>query len=69
MNPEEFRAWLAKMAEGEGGEQALARRLGVSLSYVHDVISGRKAPGPGILRPLGIERQYRYVLASRRPTK
>lgn len=35
--------------------RALARELGVSPTYISDVMAGHMEPGPGILDPLGIE--------------
>lgn len=35
---------------------AVARQLGVSPSYLSDVLSGRRAPGPKILETLGLEK-------------
>lgn len=39
-----------------GGQRAWAQRNGLSLPYVNDVIGGRRAPGDGILRGLGLQR-------------
>jgi len=46
-----------------GGGRALARHLGVSPSYVHDVTNGRRAPGPDFLRAVSIRKEttIRYV--------
>ena len=46
------------------GQVALAKELGVSLTYINDVIRGIRAPGPKILRALGIEREVRYKRVS-----
>lgn len=45
----------AKVAE-VGSMRELARRWGVSMSYVSDLVNGRRAPGAKILEPLGLER-------------
>lgn len=39
-----------------GGQKAWASRNGVSISYVSDVLFGRRVPGDGILRGLGLQR-------------
>lgn len=39
-----------------GGQRAWAQRNGVSLPYVNDVLGGRRSPGDGILRGLGLQR-------------
>ena len=42
-----------------GAEQAAAN-LGVSRTYLSDVIAGRRAPGPKILTALGLRRVVTY---------
>jgi transcriptional regulator with XRE-family HTH domain len=42
-------------------QKAFARELGVSLSYLNEVIGGRKEPGRKILTALGLQRQMVYV--------
>lgn len=39
-----------------GSMRAAAREFGVTVSYVSDLLNGRRAPGPKILGPLGLER-------------
>ena len=44
-----------------GNQQAAATKLGVSPSYLSDVLSGRKEPGKKILEPLGLVRVVSYM--------
>lgn len=39
-----------------GSMRAYARTIGVTVSYVSDLLNGRRAPGPKILDPLGLEK-------------
>jgi hypothetical protein len=39
----------------------VASELKVSISYLHDVVRGRRRPGRKILRGLGLERKVEYV--------
>ena len=41
-------------------QRTLAHELGISESYLCDVLKGRKEPGESILEPLGLERVIRY---------
>ena len=47
-----------------GSQMALARRIGVSVSYLSDVLRRRRQPGDKILAPLGLARRASY-----QPTK
>lgn len=53
-----------------GSLREYARQTGVTASYISDLLNGRRAPGPKILGPLGLERlkviEYRPVKAKRR---
>ena len=42
------------------GDIAFATRAGVSRQYVYDVRRGNRAPGPKILRALGLRKTWRY---------
>lgn len=46
-----------------GGSNATARALGVSTTYLSDVMCGRRKPGPKILKALGLERVVVYRVA------
>jgi transcriptional regulator with XRE-family HTH domain len=56
----QLRAELAKRCQHKT-QQALARELGVSVSYLSQVIRGRKAPGRKVLEALGLRREANYV--------
>lgn len=45
----------SRVAEA-GSMREYARRTGVTVAYVSDLLNGRRAPGPKILGPLGLER-------------
>lgn len=49
--------------KADGSMRAYARETGVAVSYVSDLLNGRRAPGPKILGPLGLVREkvVRYV--------
>ncbi|AWV14988.1 hypothetical protein A3862_05245 [Methylobacterium sp. XJLW] len=44
-----------------GGQSAWAATHGLSGAYVSDVCRGRRDPGDGVLRGLGLQRDVRYV--------
>jgi len=45
----------------DGGNQAeMARKIGISPQYLHDVLNERRGPGDKILAWLGIERVVTY---------
>ncbi len=48
------------LVQTNGGVRALARRLRISASYVSDVCSGRRAPGPPFLKALGLRKVVGY---------
>ena len=51
----------------EGKTQtALASDAGVTVQYMHDVLKGRRAPGPAILKFLGIAKRKEYVMVPSR---
>jgi hypothetical protein len=45
----------------EGTLKSVSEDLSVSVSYLHDVVRGRRKPGKKILKGLGIERRVEYV--------
>jgi transcriptional regulator with XRE-family HTH domain len=53
-------AAIRRSAKEAGTQKALAERLGISESYLADVLGGRKDPGEAILEPLGLERVVTY---------
>lgn len=67
MNAEEVVALLRQLVDAEGSAHAWARRHGVSTNYTLDALAGRRAPGPAILRAMGVEKEaatYRLVEAA-----
>ena len=59
-------ALLRRRCDEAGGQAAWANANGVSAAYVCDVLHGRREPGDGILRPLGLEKVVTY---RRKPQK
>ena len=51
---------LNKMAEEAGSQAALAKQLGISPSYLSDVLNGLRNPGVSLLAPLGLEAVIEY---------
>jgi transcriptional regulator with XRE-family HTH domain len=51
---------LKDMAESAGSQLALAKQLGISTSYLSDVLNGRQEPSKALLVPLGFERVTFY---------
>lgn len=47
---------VRKSARRAGSMRAMAREWDVTVSYISDLLNGRRAPGPKILDPLGIDR-------------
>lgn len=56
MTADQVRALLARKCREAGSQRAWAKAIGVTPPYVHDVLLGRREPGPAILRALGLER-------------
>jgi len=48
---------VRKEIKRAGSLRALAREWSVSPCYISDTCNGRRAPGPAILEPLGLERR------------
>jgi transcriptional regulator with XRE-family HTH domain len=44
-------------------QKRLAEELGVSATYLNDVLHGRREPGDAILSALGLVREVRHVRA------
>lgn len=53
---------LRRACRTAGGQAHWAKRHGISPAYVSDVLSGRRAPGPKILAPLGLIETVSYRL-------
>jgi len=55
MNEKEVIRLLMSLVESAGGQRQFARSAGLSAAYVNDVIHGNRAPGPSILKALGLK--------------
>ncbi len=56
----EIRESLHVAANLAGGVRRFAAEIGVSPSYVSDVLNGRRAPGPPFLKRLGMRKVVLY---------
>jgi hypothetical protein len=54
-------ARLRDAIQAAGSQQAFARSIGISPTYLSDVLNARREPGDAILRALGLRKQVRYV--------
>ena len=52
---EEVRQRLQNQVNAAGGQTAWAKRHGVSLAYVNDVLKSRRLPGNKITKSMGLE--------------
>lgn len=55
LTTDEFLKRLAATIEAEGSQTAFAKKHDVSLSYLNDMLRGRKAPSTKVLDALGYE--------------
>ena len=62
MDPKQVAARMV----AEHGQSEAARRMGVSVSYLCNIMKGRADPGPLVLEALGLEKVVTY---RRRKTK
>jgi hypothetical protein len=53
----QMRAVVKQAVDGYGSLREAARQWKVSPAYLSDVLNGRRAPGPAVLKPLGYERR------------
>lgn len=60
MTADEVRAILRQHCTSAGTHQAWADVHGLAQGYVSDVLRGRKLPGPGILKALGLVKVVSY---------
>jgi len=49
-------------------QAALAEELGISVSHLNDILSGRRAIGPKVMKALGIERVVTFREVSEQQT-
>lgn len=51
---------IEELVQEEGSQAAAAKRIGITPSYVGDVLRGTREPGPAILSFFGIEKETVY---------
>ncbi len=61
LNEQEFYNLLSKAVKAAGSQKAYAAKVGVSTSYLNDVLKMRRDPGPKITFDLGYLAQRVYV--------
>ena len=61
MKANTVRVVLRQHATREGGQRALARKLGVSVSFINKIVKGTKEPSGKVLTYLGLQRVVTYV--------
>ena len=59
MSPELFRKKVIKFVDEGGGVNAMARRLGVSATFISQVYNGHKQPTDIILDAMGYTKEIR----------
>lgn len=47
---------LSEMVQEAGSQKAVADKLGISPSYLWELLRGTRTPGPRVLEALGLER-------------
>lgn len=52
---------LRLLANSMSSEKALAEKIGISPAYLNDILSGRRNPGPMVLKFLKLEKRTVYV--------
>lgn len=60
MDIDEFRHHFAAACELAGGRSKWGKANGVTPSTVTDILSGRRDPGPAVLKALGLEKVTIY---------
>ncbi len=56
MTEDEVALLVASFAKAAGGVRSLAREWNISPSMISDLITGRRGPGPKVLKVLGLQR-------------
>lgn len=51
---------LNNAVHAAGTQKAFAERAGITATYLHDVLNGRRDPGPKILKALSLRKVTRY---------
>lgn len=67
LTEDDVRAFLGAACRRAGTAVAFAQSLGFSAAYLSDVLRGRRAPGPGLLEAIGMERVTAYRRRGRGP--
>lgn len=62
MTEVEIRADIRERAK-KGTLTEVARELGVSVQYLHDVVKGRRKPGRKLLKAMNLRKNVEYVAA------
>jgi predicted transcriptional regulator len=57
---------LLKTRQGDRTSADLAREIGVSKAYIHDLFADRRNPGPKILRYLGLVAEVKTQVTYRK---
>lgn len=55
------RTRLRALAALEGGQRALARKIGCSPTFLNDILLGKREPAGKVIAHLGLRRQVTYV--------
>ncbi|MBS7810519.1 helix-turn-helix domain-containing protein [Roseococcus pinisoli] len=58
---EQVYALIKSACAAAGGQKAWARHYGLAPSSITEVLHGRRDPGPGLLRALGLQHVPRYA--------
>lgn len=65
LTSKDVRAELRAMEKEAGGRSALARKLGITASYVGDLLDGKRDPGDKVLPLLGLKKVIFYQQTNR----
>lgn len=60
MKANSVRALLWRHVEREGGQRALARKIGVSPTFLNDILREKREPAGKVVSFLGLERVVSY---------
>ena len=63
----QVRAALRQEARAAGSQKALAKRIGVSPTFLCDILNGRREPSGKPVAFLGLTREVRYVRDADQP--
>ena len=66
---DDLRKMLRDACEAAGSQKAWAKANGLSITYVSDVLAGRREPGKGIAQAFGFKPITVYVEIDRRERK